>query len=137
MIQIFMNAALLFLRIATSVVFLYHGSSILFGVFDGPGPEKFAAFLHVPVIVGYLVGAGQFFGAIAILLGVFTRIAAACIVVIMLGAIFLVHVSHGFDIAHGGFEYAFTELVIAMALVFTGPGAFSVAALMPEKLQKL
>ena len=132
-----MNAALLFIRIASSFVFLYHGSGILFGVFGGPGPEKFAAFMHAPVILGYLVGAGEFFGGLGILLGVFTRISAACLVLIMLGAIFLVHIAHGFDISHGGFEYAFTQLLIAVALIFTGPGIYSLAAFMPPNLQKL
>jgi putative oxidoreductase len=132
-----MNAALLLIRIASSAVFLYHGSSILFGAFGGTGPAKFAAFLHAPVIIAYLVGIGQFFGAIGILLGIFTRIAAAAIAVIMLGAIYLVHLPHGFDVSQGGFEFAFTLLLIALALVFTGPGEYSVAALMPPKLQKL
>ncbi len=132
-----MNAALLFIRIASSVVFLYHGSGILFGAFGGPGPEKFAAVMHAPVILGYLVGAGEFFGGLGILLGVFTRICAACVVIIMLGAIFMVHIAHGFDIGHGGFEYAFTQLLIAVALIFTGPGIYSLAAFMPPNLQKL
>jgi putative oxidoreductase len=132
-----MNAALLFIRIASAAVFLYHGGGILFGAFGGPGPDPFAAFLHVPVTVAYLVGIGQFFGAIGILFGIFTRIAAAGIVVIMVGAIYLVHLPHGFDVSHGGIEFAFTMLLIALALVFTGPGKFSVAALMPERLQKL
>ena len=132
-----MNAALLFVRIACSVVFLYHGSAILFGAFGGPGPAKFAAFIHAPVFVGYLVGMGQFLGAIGILLGVFTRIAAAAIAVIMLGAIYIVHLPHGFDISHGGLEYAFTLLLIALALIFTGPGEYSVAALLPPRMQRL
>jgi uncharacterized membrane protein YphA (DoxX/SURF4 family) len=50
------NAALLILRIASALAFLYHGSAILFGAFGGPGPQKFAAFLHLPVVVGYLAG---------------------------------------------------------------------------------
>ena len=54
------NAALLILRIASALAFLYHGSAILFGAFGGPGPQKFAAFLHLPVVVGHLVGLGQF-----------------------------------------------------------------------------
>ena len=132
-----MNAALLFIRIASAAVFLYHGSAILFGTFGGPGPARFAAFLHVPVVVAYLVGIGQFFGAMGILFGIFTRIAAAGIAIIMLGAIYLVHLPHGFDVSHGGIEFAFTMLLIALALVFTGPGKFSVAALLPERLQKL
>ena len=132
-----MNAALLFIRIACSAVFLYHGSAILFGAFGGPGPVKFAGVMHAPAVIGYLVGMGQFFGALGILLGIFTRIAAGAIAIIMLGAIYLVHLPHGFDISHGGLEYAFTLLLIALALVFTGPGEYSVAALLPPGIQRL
>ena len=49
------NTALLLIRIAGSLPFLYHGSAILFGAFGGPGPQKFAAFMHAPAIIGYLV----------------------------------------------------------------------------------
>ena len=132
-----MNAALLLIRIASGVVFLYHGASILFGAFGGPGPDKFAAMMHAPAVIGYLVGAGQFFGGLGILVGAFTRISAASIVIIMLGAIFLVHLAHGFNLANGGSEYAFTQLLVALALLFTGPGEYSVAAVMPPSLQKL
>ena len=118
-------------------MFLYHGSSILFGAFGGPGPAKFAAFMHAPTAIGYLVGIGEFFGGLGILLGVFTRISAACIAVIMIGAIVLVHLAHGFDVSRGGSEFAFTQLLIALALVFTGPGEYSLAAMMPAPLQKL
>jgi putative oxidoreductase len=132
-----MNAALLLLRVASSVVFLYHGSSILFGAFGGTGPAKFAAFMHTPVAIGYLVGVGEFFGGLGVLLGIFTRISAASIAIIMLGAIIVVHFAHGFDVGRGGSEYAFTQLLIALALVFTGPGEYSLAALMPPSLQRL
>ena len=98
---------------------------------------NFAGILHAPVIIGYLVGMGQFFGALGILMGIFTRIAAGVIAIIMLGAIYLVHLPHGFDVSHGGLEYAFTLLLIALALVFTGPGEYSVAALLPPRIQRL
>lgn len=130
-----MNAALLLVRIAIGLVFVYHGSAILFGSFGGPGPVKFAAALHVPLVIGYLVGIGQFFGGVGILLGIFTRISAAAIAVIMMGAIILVHIPHGFDISHGGMEYAFTELLVALALVFTGPGEYSLAAKAPPAIR--
>ncbi|HXM90815.1 MAG TPA: hypothetical protein VN974_04675, partial [Candidatus Dormibacteraeota bacterium] len=51
-----LNLALLVLRIACAVAFFYHGAAITFGAFGGPGHEKFAGFMHMPVIVGYLVG---------------------------------------------------------------------------------
>ena len=130
------NAALLILRIASALAFLYHGSAILFGAFGGPGPQGFAGYLHVPVIVGYLVGLAQFAGGLAILSGVLIRLGAVCIIVVMLGAIFLVHLPHGFDIGKGGYEYALTQLLIALALLITGAGAYSLAPLLPASLRK-
>ena len=131
------DTALLILRIASGIVFLYHGSAILFGAFGGPGPQKFAAFLHAPAIVGYLVGLAQFAGGLAILLGVLIRIAALCIIIVMLGAIFIAHLPHGFDVTKGGMEYALTQLLIALALLLAGAGRYSLAAVLPRSLQKL
>jgi putative oxidoreductase len=130
------NAALLILRIASALAFLYHGSAILFGAFGGPGPQGFAGFMHMPVVVGYLVGLAQFAGGLAILSGVLTRLGAVCIIVVMLGAIFLVHLPHGFDIGKGGYEYALTQLLIAAALLITGAGTYSLAPLLPASLRK-
>ncbi len=131
------NAALFLLRSASALVFLYHGSAILFGAFGGPGPQGLSAFLHTPVIVGYLVGLAQFGGGLAMLTGALIRVGAACILVVMLGAIFLVHLPHGFDIGKGGIEYALTQLLIALALLITGGGAYSLAPRLPAALRKL
>ena len=129
--------ALLVIRIAAGLAFLYHGSAILFGAFGGPGPQGFAAFLHAPAIVGYLIGLAQFAGALAILTGLFIRVGATCIIFVMLGAIFLVHLPHGFDVTKGGIEYALTQLLIALALLIAGGGAYSLSSLLPEGLRKL
>jgi putative oxidoreductase len=131
------SLALLLIRIAAGVVFLYHGSAILFGAFGGPGPQGFAAFMHAPAIMGYLIGLAQFAGGIAILTGLFIRVGAICIIIVMLGAIFLVHLPHGFDVSKGGIEYALTQLLIALALLIAGGGAYSLGSRLPEGLQKL
>lgn len=131
------NAALLILRIACALVFLYHGSQILFGAFGGPGPKRFAAIAHAPIIIGYLVGLAQVGGGLAMLTGALVRVGAACIIIVMLGAIFLVHLPHGFDISKGGAEYALTEFLIALALLITGGGAYSLAPRLPGALRKL
>lgn len=131
------STALLMIRIASGAAFLYHGCAILFGAFGGPGPVKFAAFMHAPIVVGYLVGLAQFCGGLAILTGFLIRIGAACIIVVMIGAIFLVHVPHGFDIGKGGLEYALTQLLIAVALLITGAGAWSLSSKLPSPLHKL
>jgi len=119
------HAALLLIRIASGLAFLYHGSAILFGAFGGPGPAKFAASMHAPPAIGYLVGLVQLFGGLAMLTGILVRLGAACIIVVMLGAIFLVHLPHGFDIGKGGMEYALTQLLIAVAILIAGGGAWS------------
>jgi putative oxidoreductase len=131
------DAALLFIRIASAAAFLYHGSAILFGAFGGPGPRAFAGFMHAPVAVGYLVGLAQVFGGLAVLFGFLTRIGAACLVIVMLGAIFLVHLPHGFDVSKGGYEYALTQLLIALALLVCGAGSYSLRPALPRALQKL
>lgn len=133
-----MNAdlALLAIRIAAAMAFLFHGSGILFGLFGGPGPRQFAEQMHFPVVVGYLVGLAQVGGALAVLAGVLTRIGAACIAVVMLGAIFLVHLPHGFDIRKGGIEYPLTQLLIALALLMAGAGRYSLTGSLPLSLRK-
>jgi putative oxidoreductase len=131
------SVALLILRLASAMAFLYHGGGILFGAFGGPGPQQFAAFHHWPAVLGYLVGLAQFCGGLAVLSGVLFRFGAACIIAVMLGAIFMVHLPNGFDVGHGGAEYALTQLLLAVAFLFSGPGRYSLALLLPGWLQKL
>lgn len=129
--------ALVLLRIASTLPFLYHGSAILFGWFGGPGVARFAASHHWPVLVAYLIGFAQVAGGAAIATGILFRVGAASIIAVMLGAIFLVHLSHGFDVSNGGTEYALTQLLIASALLLTGSGRYSLGFLMPRALRKL
>ncbi len=131
------DAALLLIRIGSGLAFLYHGSGILLGAFGGPGPDKFAGGMHAPLAVAYLVGLAQVAGGFAILIGLFTRIGAICVAIVMLGAIFLVHLPHGFDINQGGLEYALTQLLIAIALLLVGPGRCSLASSLPPSLRNL
>jgi putative oxidoreductase len=93
--------------------------------------------MHVPVVLGYLVGLAQVGGGLAILSGALIRLGAACIIVVMLGAIFLVHLPHGFDVGKGGAEYALMQLLIAIALLITGAGAYSLTPRLPKPLRKL
>ena len=131
------HLALLVLRIASATVFLYHGSGILFGILGGPGPAGFAAYKHWPVIIGYLVGLAQVGGGLAVLLGVLQRFGTLCLMIVMLGAIFTVHISHGFNLANNGYEFALTEFLLALALCLTGPGKYSLNSLLPVALRRL
>jgi putative oxidoreductase len=131
------DPALVLLRIGSSLPFLYHGSAILFGWFGGPGAVRFAASHHWSVLVAYLIGLAQVAGAAAIATGILFRVGTASIIAVMFGAIFLVHLRHGFDVSNGGMEYALTQLLIASALLLTGSGRYSLGFLLPRSLRKL
>ena len=117
--------ALLIIRLASAACFLYHGSAILFGAFGGPGPSGFSHYTHLSLLVTYLVGIAQFGGGLAMLTGILARLGALAISVVMLGAIFLVHLPKGFDVTKGGLEYALTQLLIAVAILIAGAGPYS------------
>jgi putative oxidoreductase len=93
--------------------------------------------MKMPVIIGYLVGLAQFAGGIAILTGALLRVGAVSVIIVMLGAIFLVHLPHGYDIGRGGLEYALTEMLLALGLLLAGPGKYSLASVLPAPLRKI
>ena len=109
----------------------------MFGAFGGPGPQGFAAYQHLPVIYGYLVGLAQFAGGLAILLGAFQRIGSICVIIVMIGAIYRVHLNLGYDVSKGGMEFALTVLLISLGLLISGPGAYSLGRILPGPLKKL
>ena len=69
--------------------------------------------------------------------GILIRVGAAGIIVVMLGAIVLVHWKHGFDASKGGIEFALTQLLIAVALLLTGAGRYSLGAKLPGPIRNL
>ncbi len=123
------DTALLLIRLAVGIPFIFHGASIALGAFGGPGLKGFSAFTHQPLALAALIGYGELLGGLGVLFGVLTRIASAGILVIMLGAIFLVHLPHGYDVQKGGFEYPLTHVLLTIALLAAGPGAYSALSL--------
>jgi putative oxidoreductase len=127
------NIGLLIVRIAGSLSFLYHGSAILFGAFGGPGLQGFSGFTHMPITIAFLVGLAQFAGGLALLTGVLARLGGACIAIVMAGAILMVHLPHGFDGSKQGLEFALAYFLIAISVLVTGAGPYTLVALLPGR----
>lgn len=133
------NYSLVILRIALGIIFFAHGSQKLLGWFGGYGFEATIQFFQqnmgIPPVLAALVTFGEFFGGILLLLGLFTRPAAAWIAIIMADALFSVHLSQGFFISGGksGIEYVFALLFMALYLVINGAGGLSVDRLIRDK----
>src|SRR5882672_12523935 len=100
--------ALLFARAVVGSIFMAHGAQKLFGAFGGPG---LSAVVQMMGPLGYLVSIGEFFGGVGLIFGFLSRFSAASIILIMLGAIAMVHGKFGFFMnwagkqAGEGFEY--------------------------------
>ena len=124
---------LLLARVALGIVFFAHGSQKLLGWFGGHGWSGTLGFMHdklgIPAAFAALAIIAEFFGALGVLTGLLTRLAAFGIFCVMATAVFQVHLGNGFFADKNGFEYPMTLGLIALSLVFSGAGPWSLDAL--------
>jgi putative oxidoreductase len=126
--------ALLVARVVVGVIFMIHGAQKLFGAFGGTG---LSAFVQIVGPLGYLVTIGEFFGGLGLILGLLSRFSAASIILIMLGAIGMVHGQFGFFMnwtgkqAGEGFEYHLLVIGILLPILIAGPGRFAIGRYLP------
>jgi putative oxidoreductase len=73
-----------------------------------------------------LAGIAEFGGGLLLAVGLWTPLAGAVLVSVMLIAAVSVHWKNGFFVTSGGVEYTLVLAVAAAGLAFTGPGAVSV-----------
>jgi len=128
------DVALLIARVIVGAVFMAHGAQKLFGAFGGPG---LSAFVGMMGPLGYLVAIGEFFGGLGLVVGFLSRFSAASIIVIMLGAIGMVHGKVGFFMnwmgnqGGEGFEYHLLAIGILLVILIAGPGRYALARSLP------
>ena len=128
------DVALLLARVIVGVVFMAHGAQKLFGAFGGPG---LSAVVGMMGPLGYLVSIGEFFGGLGLVVGFLSRFSAASIIVIMLGAIAMVHGKVGFFMnwmgnqGGEGFEYHLLAIGILLVILIAGPGRYAIGRFLP------
>jgi putative oxidoreductase len=129
------DLGLLVLRVVTGVVFAVHGAQKLFVFgFDGVTGAFGKMGIPLPGITGPLVALVEFFGGLALIAGLLTRLASFGLAVNMLGALFMVHLAAGF-FAPSGYEFVLTLASVAITLVITGAGRYSADALLARRTQ--
>lgn len=111
------------LRIGAGLLFMQHGAQKLFGLLGGV--DGSGGTVELVSQMG-LAGVLEFFGGLLIVLGLFTNVVAAVLVLLMLAAYFIAHFPQGgFPVQNGG-ELALLYALVFLFLAAAGAGPWSV-----------
>lgn len=127
------------LRVPVGLILAAHGAQKLFGWFGGYGLEGTGQWMaSIGLEPGYLMalmaGSAEFFGGLALALGLLTRPAALVNAIAMLVAVFAVHIGNGLFMSNNGYEYALTLFVVSLALAIQGGGRFALDNVLLERV---
>src|SRR4030081_1302588 len=121
---------LLILRLVVRLTVAGHGAQKLFGVWGGPGMNGWTQVVQRLRMrparpLAWIAALSEFGGGLLLALGLLSPLGSLAIIGAMLVAIATVHLSKGFWVSKGGFEFNLTLIGAAAALAITGPGAYS------------
>src|SRR3954471_960763 len=130
-----LSAGLLVARLVFGLSLAAHGAQKLFGWFGGYGLVGTGGFFEQ---LGYrpgktfaaLAGSAEFGGGLLMALGLLGPVGAALTISVMIVAAVTVHLGKGFFASAGGIELAFLYTAAAVVLALTGPGVFSLDAVL-------
>lgn len=128
------------LRLPLGIIFIAHGAQKLFGWFGGYGLEGTGQYmaslgLNPGYLMALLAGSAEFFGGLALIVGLLVRPAAVVLAFTMLVGILAAHIGNGLFMTNDGYEFALALLAGSVALAISGGGRYSVDQTLASKLQ--
>lgn len=137
------SAAPLLARLTLGLVMFPHGAQKALGWFGGYGYTGtmgyFTGTLHIPALFAFLAIAAEFAGALALITGLFSRIAAFGIAAVMAVALSM-HYANGFFMnwtgqqKGEGFEYHLLALGLSLIVIIYGAGKASLDGLIAKRV---
>jgi len=123
----------LVLRVTLGVLLLAH-FALKYFVFTPAGTAQFFASIGLPPALAYVTMLVELVAGVALVLGVWARLAAVAAVPVLLGAIIFVHLGNGFlfSAPNGGWEYPAFWAVALIVQALIGDGAY---ALLPTPVK--
>lgn len=126
-----MSALLLIARLIVGLGLATHGAQKLFGWFGGHGLKGTGGFFESlgfrpGTLFALAAGLGEFGGGLLTALGFLGALGPAVIIMVMLVAIFTVHLPNGFMAANNGWEMPGLYIAGALALAVAGFGRFGI-----------
>lgn len=114
------------MRLSLGTILLAHGLLKIL-VFTIPGTVGYFESIGLPALAAHLTIIGELIGGAAILVGLYTRLAAILSLPILIGAV-LVHAPNGWVFSNqgGGWEFPLLLIVLAVSVAITGNGAYAV-----------
>jgi putative oxidoreductase len=125
------SLGILILRVVVGLTMAAHGAQKMFGWFQGPGLAGMSGMVQKmgfrsAKLLAALIAAAELGGGLLMTAGFLTPLGVAAVVGVMVGAIATVHWTNGFFVTKGGYEFNLLLIAASAAIVFAGPGRYSI-----------
>ena len=121
------DAALLIFRVVLGIIFVAHGWEKLFisGITQTTG--QFSAWgVPQPTLSVWITAVAELLGGAFLVVGLLTTFVAGALALLILAAIYFVHLGTGFFVADNGVEFPLVIIVSLMMIVVFGSGRASI-----------